>query len=94
MMLTLAPEVIFPATPVAASIMMAISCSPGWSCGRSTNMSVWSREPFLRVVSAILSLSAPRSVTAVPDSHRSGTLISSNWAAPSGLYGAMSALAR
>ncbi len=93
-MLTLAPEVIFPATPVAASIMMAISCSPGCSCGRSTNMSAWSSEPFFSVVRAILSLSAPRSVTAVSESHRLGILTSSNCPAASGLYGAMSPLAR
>ena len=32
-MLTVEPGVILPATPVAASIMMAISCSPGLQGG-------------------------------------------------------------
>lgn len=87
MMLTLEPGVTLPATPVEASIMMAISCSPAWSFGLSTNMSLWSSEPFFRAVSASLSLSAPRSVTAVADSHRFGSVTCSNWPAVRGCTG-------
>ena len=47
-MLTVEPGVILPATPVAASIMMAISCCPACSAGRSAIMSVCSREPLLQ----------------------------------------------
>ena len=76
--MTEAPAVIFPATPVAASIMMATSCSPGRSAGWSTTMSLWRREPALRVVTAILPRIAARSVTALSDSHRFGIEIFSN----------------
>lgn len=92
--LTLAPGVILPATPVAASIMMATSCCPGSSSGWATIMSLWSREPFFRVVTAILPWMSRRSVTAFSDSQRSGIEIFSNWPAPSGEYGSMSALSR
>ncbi len=70
---------ILPATPVAASIMMATSCWPGWRAGWLTIMSLWSREPARRVVTAILPWICARSVTALSDSHRLGILIFSNW---------------
>ena len=71
-MLTRRPGLIFPATPVAASIMMAISCSPAVSSGRLAIMSVWSSEPFFSGVTAIFPSIPLRSVTAVLDSHRFG----------------------
>lgn len=85
---------IFPATPVAASIMMATSCWPGWRAGRSTIMSVWSREPARRVVTAILPRICARSVTALPDSHRVGISTFSNWSASRVVYGFTSDLTR
>lgn len=77
--MTDAPGVILPATPVAASIMMATSCWPGWRAGWRTIMSDWSREPASSVVTAILPCISRRSVTALSDSHRSGIVIFSNW---------------
>ncbi len=79
--LTVEPGVILPATPVAASIMMATSCCPGCRAGWSTIMSVCSREPPRSVVTAILPWICRRSVTAVSDSHRLGISIFLNWAA-------------
>lgn len=69
---------ILPATPVAASIMMAISCSPGWSSGRFCIMSDWSSEPLRNWVTAILPLTSERSVTALVESQRFGIEIFSN----------------
>lgn len=74
-----------PATPVAASIMMATSCWPGWRAGWSTIMSLWSREPFFSVVTAILPRMSARSVTAFAESQRSGISTFSNWPAVSGV---------
>lgn len=67
-----------PATPVAASIMMAISCSPGCSSGLFCIMSDWSSEPLRSCVTAIFPLTSERSVTALVDSQRFGILIFSN----------------
>src|SRR3954470_11851703 len=71
-MLTFAPGVILPATPVAASIMMAISCCPAFSAGRLAIISVWSSDPWLSLVAAILPRTSERSVTAVEGTQRSG----------------------
>ena len=71
-MLTRPPGLILPATPVAASIMMAISCSPDSSSGRSDIMSAWSSEPLRSLLAAILPRTSARSVTAVRGSQRSG----------------------
>ncbi|MGX1511485.1 hypothetical protein RKD44_002773 [Streptomyces collinus] len=81
--LTVEPGVIFPATPVAASIMMATSCCPGRRAGVSTIMSVWSSEPAFSLVTAIFPRTWDRSVTAFSESQRSGISVFSNCAAPS-----------
>ncbi|CAM5636436.1 hypothetical protein SCYAM73S_01276 [Streptomyces cyaneofuscatus] len=89
-MLTVAPGVILPATPVAASIMMAISCSPARSSGLRTIMSDWRSEPPRSSVTAIFPSTSRRSVTAFSDSQRLGIAIFSNWPLFSAVYGATS----
>lgn len=65
--------------------MIAISCWPASSAGRSTIMSVWSREPFWSWVTAIFPRIWPRFVTAVLDSQRLGIETRWNWSADSSL---------